>query len=180
MAWIDLARTPPPWFHAVCAMVDIGSVLVPGNMGRILKLYQPDAPRAILERDFEEVRQSLDADLPSRSECIFLCPTFDDALAFAATGTPDMCQWYEVEPVEPVARIFAADLRWWPQPSSSTDNRNAAAHYWTAAPSETHRELLFTGKVRVTNALPPMKEIVLGMADSEVGRERLRKCGFNV
>lgn len=180
MPWVSSAEFPTPWYHAICALVEVGTTILPGNMGRILSLYNPNAPRVGLENDFEAVRLGIDPAPPSRLSCIFLCPTFDDALAFAATDTPKVCQWYEVEPVEHPERIFISDIRAWPQPSTTSSNRNAACNYWGSSVPSSHREILYPGPVRVTRTLPAMNALAAELADTHEGRERLRAVGLKV
>lgn len=178
MAWIEFENISPPWFHACSALVDIGTVLLPGNMGRIISLYNKSSSRLQLENDYEEARIEIDDQLPSRLSSIFLCPTIYDAIAFAATDTPKLCQWYEVEPIEPVSKIFATDIRAWAASVDVADNKKAAQIYWTFKTSDTYREILFPAPVRVTNILPPMADIIMDLAKSESERNRLRELGL--
>ncbi len=174
MGWTNIADVPPPWVHAVCAMVDIGTILLPGNMGRIVSLYSPNSPRLHLENDFDAVRMDIDQNIPSRLSSIFLCLTLRDALAFAATDAPKFCQWYEVVPVQPVKPVFISDIRDLVMPSTEDDNRKAATRYWTGDSAHYHREILFPGPVKVKSLLPPIIDIAQNIAQTERERTRLQ------
>jgi len=149
---------PSPWFHSVCVLLESGSVILPGNMGRILKLYKPGSDRLIQEEIYERARLAMQPDAPSRLACTFVCPTRADAAAFHATDSVKLNQWYLVEPVERPTSVFVADYRNWAVPKPLhrpfTDSAFQAVcrDYWQGQPANC-RELLYGGPLRVISAV---------------------------
>lgn len=158
MSLHPISDFPSPWFHSVCVLLQPGSVILPGNMGRIMKLYKPGTDRLIQEEIYERARLHMQPEAPSRLACTFVCPTKTDAIAFDATGSVKLNQWYLVEPVEPVRNVFVADYRNWASPTSLRRPFTDAAfqpvcrEYWQE-PALACRELLHRGSLRVISAV---------------------------
>ena len=88
------------YFHSAPLLLDVGSVIQPGNWGRILNAYRrPNngSPWLIArEMAFETIRASKYQNLPSRLSCAFVFESLDDANQYQGQFTP----WnalYEVE-----------------------------------------------------------------------------------
>ena len=161
MPFYPASKFPAPWHHAVCAMLQPGSVILPGNNGRIVALYEKGAERGELERIYERARISLHSNAPSRLACSFVCPTERDAIEFALTEAPKMNQWYLVEPVDRPDEVFVTSQGYWSRPknpfASLTDVNLApnAREYWLAT-EKTNREILFPAPLRVVDCLEGM------------------------
>jgi|GEM_PF-757722 len=72
-------------YYWLCSYrLEVGSIVKPGNWGRIIKMYTPQnnnhhAFIAAREYVFELVRRENFSDKPSRLESTFLCKTMEDA-----------------------------------------------------------------------------------------------------
>lgn len=91
------------YFYACSYPLEPGSIVRPGNWGRILRLESitPQSSWVILrEQVFEAVRAREFPNCPSRLEATFLCETVQAIQSFQQTaGRPyDLC--YEVELVD--------------------------------------------------------------------------------
>lgn len=135
-------------------MLAPGSIILPGNMGRIMKLYKPNSDRLLQEEIYERARQKLQPEAPSRLSCTFVCPTVSDAEAFHKTESVKLNQWYFVEPIDPPKEVFVADFRNWAQPKplmrpfNDVNFASVCNDYWTGGASS-HRELLYGGALKV-------------------------------
>lgn len=74
----------PTFFHVMNAMLEEGSVILPGNWGRSLALYTGNDANGMLYREhvLEHVRATEFPDKPSRLGCIFLLRTLPEAIRF--------------------------------------------------------------------------------------------------
>jgi len=73
------------FFHISPTILGVGSVILPGNFGRIVKLYNPSSVNFdILTREtiFEQVRQQEFQDKPSRLDCLFLLESLEQAIEY--------------------------------------------------------------------------------------------------
>lgn len=94
------------YYHSAPLLLDPGSIIQPGNWGRILNAYRKPVPAHgwMLARElaFESIRTAEFAHLPSRLSCAFAFETFDQANQYKTQFSP----WnplYEVELVDPGA-----------------------------------------------------------------------------
>ena len=76
-------------YHVACVPLRMGSVIEPGNWGRILNLYSYPLNQAsgnIVARELilEATRKVVAPSKPSRLEAAFCCPTLDSAKIFRA------------------------------------------------------------------------------------------------
>lgn len=101
------------YFHALSTSLQIGSVVLPGNWGRMVKQYSPNAGAPwILVREliFEAVRVKYYSELPSRLESVFLCETEEELQQFCTSNQRKFDIGYEVEIVRSDALFHRADL----------------------------------------------------------------------
>jgi hypothetical protein len=155
------ATTPPPkrYFYCCSVPVEVGSVVRPGNWGRIMRLYTPQsAPNAwILVRElaYELVRVRSFPQKPSRFDSLFVCTSEADLRDFriGAGRLIDLC--YEVELVDPAAPSHFGD-RTLPNLQNTDDLQvfmNRAALYWQGASPIVKEELVTLSPIRITRAL---------------------------
>lgn len=80
----------PRYFHVTPMMLGEGSIILPGNWGRILKLYQQPHVNAALYREtvFEQIRSSEFPHKPSRLNCLFFLPSLQDAVHYRNAESP--------------------------------------------------------------------------------------------
>ncbi len=104
------------YFHASPLPLEIGSVILPGNWGRIIRGYtngQVDfANMWILfrEQTFELVRRTEFPDKPSRLESAFLFLEEDEARQFRINNNRMYDLLYEVEIVDPGEKSHIGDM----------------------------------------------------------------------
>lgn len=145
------------YFHVCPILLEVGSVIKPGNFGRVIEQYRVGMLGAMAHRElsFEIVRLKHFAHLPSRMQCLFLFGSFEAALNHVHSIAPTNVV-YEVEligdeePFHADMGLFATNL-----PSEQYPVLpffvNLAAVYWqgkTAAPNDTS-EFLTLLPVRV-------------------------------
>lgn len=72
------------FFHVAPILMNEGSVILPGNWGRILRLYVPGQGNEVLYREsvIEQIRQEEFPDKPSRFDSIFLLESEYDAINY--------------------------------------------------------------------------------------------------
>lgn len=75
-------------YYLTSCLLEKGSIILPGNWGRMLNLYVTpfndiNSPRILLrETIYENVREKLFPEKPSRLSSLFCCPTLDCANNF--------------------------------------------------------------------------------------------------
>jgi Protein of unknown function (DUF2441) len=143
-----------------------GSVIFPGNWGRMLRRYENDTSIPgnlfgsawVLARElrFEVVRLKEFSDKPSRLECAFCCLSIDEARAYQNSGAdrPKVLLLHRVELVDPTLprHVAAIDYVKWPPPNSSflDVSEQLAKQYWIGhVPEGAARELLTLSQLRV-------------------------------
>lgn len=77
-----MATEEVTYFHLSGAMLDQGSIIMPGNWGRIIKAVQWQHGQAFREMALEDARVSRFPHRPSRLESSFVCPTEQEARDF--------------------------------------------------------------------------------------------------
>lgn len=70
----------PRFFHVAPTLLSPGSVILPGNWGRILRVYSQANDVLFREYVLEETRKSKFPEKPSRLNAVFLLETFEEAL----------------------------------------------------------------------------------------------------
>lgn len=91
-------------------MVDVGSVILPGNWGRAVKAYRSgfgDPSVAFRERALEDIRLSEFPDKPSRLAVVFTIENLDDMLGYWSAFNPTSIV-YEVETVDENSKTHRA------------------------------------------------------------------------
>lgn len=101
-------------YYWLCSYkLEVGSIVKPGNWGRMIKMYTPQnnhsqAFIAAREFIFESVRSKNFPDKPSRLECTFLCKNFQDAQELHQKNRQfDLI--YEVEIIDD-GQVFETDM----------------------------------------------------------------------
>lgn len=72
------------YFHVAPNLLGVGSVILPGNWGRVLRQYGPGQGNEVLYREsiVEYIRQQEFPDKPSRFDSIFLLESLDEAILY--------------------------------------------------------------------------------------------------
>lgn len=140
------------FFHVVNAMLEEGSVILPGNWGRCLRLYTGRDASAMLYREhvLEQIRTEAFPDKPSRLNCIFLLRTLAEAVRFRDSYTP-LGVIYEVSVNTPHGSMHFGDYNFAERTSNikfMEGMPKLAREYWSILQSDTV-EVLFPGSVTV-------------------------------
>ena len=149
-------------FHYCRSLLQPGSIISPGNWGRIVRLVGPRHVEWNREQILERIRQTEFPQLPSRFECVFFCESEAEARYYgygSARGTPNPMFLYEVEVVDSRARQHEAD---WKGTGPYDDTEDWARRYWRGevmpgrglAPAPLSRERLVVSPLRVLRRLP--------------------------
>lgn len=145
------------YFHLCPTMLEPGSVIKPGNFGRVIDSYRPNnlGPLAVRELAFEVARLKHFADKPSRFNSIFLFPTLGHAQAHLFRFDVSSLI-YEVELTEPESKLFHGNMAIIHEgfPNDQTPAipyiYNLAAAYWMGISEvQPDSELLSTSPIRI-------------------------------
>jgi len=89
------------YFHLNSALMAPGSVVLPGNFGRMMRMHTHD-PMMYREHILEIVRQTQFPDKPSRLKSAFVTSSLEEAVKFKVQTNRTVDLIYEVEFVEDV------------------------------------------------------------------------------
>lgn len=152
-------------FHACPIMLDIGSIILPGNWGRIEKtILGPGSPILFREYLLESVRKEYFPDKPSRMESTFSCPDLQSMVTFMeANCSTSLC--YEVEHVSPEKPFHLApcDLVGPASNQNTWEWASAGANrYWSWNPNEylTPMEIVSLSPLKVLGRGKNLPEVI--------------------
>ena len=77
------------FYHVAPITLGEGSIIMPGNWGRMLMMHDALNPVLFREHVFELVRMKNFADKPSRLQCVFAVETADEAARYRAAHQPN-------------------------------------------------------------------------------------------
>lgn len=152
-------NTNGPYYHFTPIRLGAGSLVEPGNFGRILKRYLTGTGNAwMLARElvFEKHRPP---SKPSRLSACFALPTTDDAERYRQANDQNFLQvLHEVEVVDPLAVQHLGSLSYLDFNNSlpfMDPTTTAAISYWSGAAGDPMKgiELVTTSGLRVMRAL---------------------------
>jgi hypothetical protein len=141
------------YFHCAPLPLGDGSIVEPGNWGRIIRLYAPNdgATFAVAYREslLEAYRQTNCPQKPSRLNCVFACPTLEVARDFQ-TRWGRLNFIYEIVPLIPTVThvgdfelcMFQAGVPYF------DDFPQRIPRYWSDHPKE-HPEVLLSAPVKI-------------------------------
>lgn len=147
------------YFHCMGALLSPGSIIEPGNWGRMVRSYRPkdgNAEAAFREMILEAERRVVAPMKPSRLDAVFTCPSDTELWAFMQSSGRTREVAYEVVPVDDAAPLHQADhnLPLFAAGVPYFDSFAARARaYWTARPPAQNVEVLIGGPVRVLRRL---------------------------
>ena len=144
----------PKFYHCAPIPLSNGSVIEPGNWGRIIRTYEVTngqiASNAIREALFETVRVRVAELKPSRLACVFCCPTMEAAISYRDSyATTNLV--YGVEPTDDRFRQHIGDYKLAVEPYEGRyfDRMiGVCEEYWQDGPV-THPEILISCSVKV-------------------------------
>ena len=139
-------------FHFNSSLLSPGSVIRPGNWGRIVRLIGTQHREWTRECILEHIRQSEFPDLPSRFDCIFFFSSRDEAEFYKASLNANaLMVMYEVELTDPDVRQHEADWKG----TGPYDTNEWARRYWRGdfmpgrGPGPQCREVLAVTSLRI-------------------------------
>lgn len=148
---------PPPYFWAAGLSLAGGSIVEPGNWGRVMRRQQWSHGNVVVgtarELGLELIRREVAPNAPSRLDCAFAFLKGNGARQFLAStpGRTDVV--YEVELVEPDAPHLIADLSEFGaliQQPTGLEFAAVATRYWAGtASTNPNAELLTLSPLRV-------------------------------
>ena len=152
------------YFHFAQLRLAAGSVIEPGNFGRLLRCYRPtlngqgfgNAWLLCRELIFEQARP---ADKPSRWQCCYVVPSEKDVQCYRAANDVFRLQIvHEVEFTQPSLISHTGALSFLDMVDGSEflePERIAAQQYWSGAPGilEKGTEVLTASALRVIRSL---------------------------
>lgn len=119
-------------FHCNSSLLAPGSILLPGNFGRIVRHFWNDHPAAQREALLERVRAAEFPSAPTRFECTFVSDSMievDAYLGSLGAVAAGFLVAYEVELADPSAPRLVTDHRRVARPPSGYDEP-WARQYW--------------------------------------------------
>jgi Protein of unknown function (DUF2441) len=133
---------PTTYYFCCSYLLGTGSIVEPGNWGRIVKKYQGPSignPWVLVrELIFEQVRFSSFSQKPSRFDSIFLCPDQQHIEQFRNSMNRlfDLCYEVEIQDRNPIVHLGD-----WTLPSLSNNEDYAAfvqkaTTYWQGNPAQ--------------------------------------------
>ena len=149
----------PSYFHLAPILLAPSSIIAPGNFGRSIKLQGAAHPLYRHEMVYEEVRQQLFPDRPSRLACLFCLPTLEEAEQYRMhIRGYETSIIYEVESTEGQPHIADANnaIQHFALPAFDL---NIISYYWQgwSRPSDPRavilREVLLRQPVTVTRKI---------------------------
>lgn len=154
---------PTTYFHCAPIELGVGSIVQPGNWGRILNLYETDNGQininAANECLLEWGHKLLAPAKPSRLSAVFTLPSLQDAIAFR-NKHQRLSIIHEVEPTDPNANRHEGDYEIAITPYRGryfSQMLQFPTLYWTQQPTA-NIEILFGCSVRVI-ALPTVPPV---------------------
>ena len=135
-------------YHLRGVLLRVGSVIEPGNWGRVIELYGSSHPRVLCETALELSRATEFAHRPSLLKAAFTCPTMD-ALRLHKKETQKLSEVAcEVELADAASPLFEAD--WTLVSPHGMLRLDRADEYWQGAgEGRATREVLTLWPLRI-------------------------------
>jgi len=148
------------YFYCYSLPLEVGSMVKPGNWGRILKTYKVGSPvnpwLLVRELIFEQVRREHYPNKPSRLESIFLCTSEAGIKQFRTETGRNLDLIYRVELVDSDAPQHLSDWRLanFENGDDYVSLEKKANLYWQAD-NVNQSELITTSNIRITGIINP-------------------------
>lgn len=154
-------------YHSSPVLLEIGSVILPGNYGRVIGAVGEGHPHWERETELERVRSIYHPEKPSRLNSCFCCSNLESLNLYVEAikkNSPNSF-WpviYEVEKVDPEAGEHRSDFNLvQPLPGLNMNMSQIAQKYWDGDfwikieenPSVRCEEVLTTSPIRITKRL---------------------------
>lgn len=118
------------FYHCASVKLGVGSIIEPGNWGRIINRFAYRHGLYQREMVFERVRQEIRPQAPSRMEALFACASLEEARAFCSIEDVKTALIYECETLDDIANSFIAPLNAF---NLKNGDHDMAFQYWNAS-----------------------------------------------
>lgn len=150
--------TPNIYYWLASYPLEPGSVVLPGNWGRIIRKYNNQNHNYIIvarEYIYELVRREKFPELPSRLQCSFLCESEADVRRFQQETARTLDIIYEVELVGDRKSVYKFDWQLvnFPQLFTVEDLEKRAIEYWKNSESVQNPEVLTENPIKIIRSL---------------------------
>ncbi len=146
------------FYHCAPMSLEVGGVIRSGNWGRIVRAtsiagVNDGTSKIIFELAYEHSRLLHNPSAPSRLDCIFCCPTLEEAQAYRAAQQPTGIV-YKVSPIDPNTPVHLTSWSLWGLGTglNFSQSQMRLKDYWTAAPTG-QREVLVGGPVQIVDVI---------------------------
>jgi hypothetical protein len=147
------------FFHCAPIPLRAGSVIEPGNWGRILRSsyltgQNDGTTKIIFELAYEAMRLAVKPQAPSRLDCLFGCPTYEGAQAYKSAHGPASII-YRVSMLDDGSPTHLTSWSLWGLGNGTNlqQSEERIRSYWLGNPTE-NIEILVGGAVSVIERLP--------------------------
>ncbi len=118
----------PKLFHLAPMLLEIGTILLPGNWGRCIKHPMRNQDQSyVREIAMEERRKLHFVKKPSRLYCIFALPSLNSVRAYQKIGLNVLSAVYEIEPLVHNGPMHLGN---WRLGNFYQGQHHLADHYW--------------------------------------------------
>lgn len=161
-------------FHVAPIPLGVGSVIEPGNWGRLMRFNDQQSFVVQREKILEEVRAAHYPNKPSRMNCVFCLMFSSDAAAYRDEFGPRNII-YEVDATRDSASVHIAPIALVPSEEVS-DLAQAAHNYWSfslvdqAQASSADQQPHLVSDVMTKSMIASAPEILLGCSIRVVSR----------
>ncbi|MCS3896413.1 hypothetical protein M2171_005546 [Bradyrhizobium japonicum USDA 38] len=148
-----------PYFHCSSTMLEPGSIILPGNWGRIIRSTGWPHNLAFREAAFDYVREQEFPEKPSRLDSLFFFDDENEARFYAnSDGRQHTMLPYEIELIDGGAQQHHADWRSI-QPTTPSIDLSWVKDYWTGQMLPPHQDSIWTAACREIIAITPARII---------------------
>lgn len=140
------------YFWGGSVLLEPGSVVAPGNWGRIVSMWAGHTART-QELVFEGTRHREFSNMPSRFKAAFAFRTESDLSQFLAAANRTLDVAYEVELADPAQATLEADIDLVSGAGTLADMEARARAYWSGQQIGGPREVVTLSALRIVRAL---------------------------
>jgi hypothetical protein len=152
-------------YHCAPLPLSPGSVICPGNWGRIKRRFEQNALSLLREAVLDDIRRREFATKPSRLDAGFACPTIVDVEQYRAKHAPTGLI-YKVELLEPSALSHSGDHELYLQGFVGIDGMEELARRYWRSESLGGPEILTLSPMRVIECIDSTCPTLTGLKSS--------------
>ncbi len=146
-------------FHCAAIPLGPGSLILPGNWGRLKRRFETDALQISREAILEDYRRRHWPDKPSRLKAAFACLTLEIARNYHAKHAPATLL-YKVELLDPTAPIHYGDYEVCMAGFQGIDGMQAVAKRYWQGESMNSPEIVTLSPLRVIERVRSKRDLL--------------------